>query len=61
MRRVLVIGCSGAGKTTFSRRLADLTGLPLVHLDKEFWQQGWIMMPRAEWRRKLTEIGRAHV
>lgn len=33
MRRVSVIGCPGAGKTIFSRELARITGLPLVHLD----------------------------
>ncbi len=34
MRRVVVIGSPGAGKTEFSKRLANLTGLPLVHLDR---------------------------
>ena len=33
MRRVLVVGCPGTGKSTFSRRLRDVTGLPLHHLD----------------------------
>lgn len=33
MRRVLVIGCPGAGKSTFARRLRDATGLPLYYLD----------------------------
>lgn len=33
MKRVVVIGSPGAGKTEFSRRLASLTGLPLIHLD----------------------------
>ena len=56
MRRVLVIGISGAGKSTFSRALAGKTGLPLIHLDKEFWQPGWKITPRAEWRSKVTEL-----
>jgi adenylate kinase family enzyme len=33
MEKVLVIGCPGAGKSTLSRRLHELTGLPLYHLD----------------------------
>ena len=34
MQKVLVIGCSGAGKSTFARRLRDITGLPLYYLDR---------------------------
>ena len=56
VRRVLVIGCSGAGKTTFAVELAARTGLPLVHLDKEFWRPGWTMPPRSEWRARVAEL-----
>ena len=45
MRRVLVIGICGAGKSTFSQVLAARTGLPLIHLDKEFWRPGWADRP----------------
>ena len=34
MQKILVIGCSGAGKSTFARRLRDSTGLPLYYLDR---------------------------
>ena len=33
MKKVIVIGCPGGGKSTFSRKLRDKTGLPLRHLD----------------------------
>ena len=33
MKKVIVIGCPGAGKSTFARRLQENTGLPLYHLD----------------------------
>ena len=33
MQRVMIIGCPGAGKSTFARALAEKTGLPLIHLD----------------------------
>jgi adenylate kinase family enzyme len=56
MQRVLVIGISGAGKSTFSRKLAARTGLPLIHLDKEFWQPGWKITPRAQWRPKVEAL-----
>jgi choline dehydrogenase-like flavoprotein len=33
MRKVLVIGSGGAGKSVFAARLAERTGLPLIHLE----------------------------
>ena len=56
MQRVLVIGISGAGKSTFARRLAERTGLPLIHLDREFWQPGWKITPEPEWRIKVAAL-----
>ncbi|MBO0740242.1 MAG: topology modulation protein [Hyphomicrobiaceae bacterium] len=56
MQRVLVIGISGAGKSTFARELAVKTGLPLIHLDTEFWKPGWKVTERAEWRARVTEL-----
>jgi adenylate kinase family enzyme len=43
MKRVLVIGSPGAGKSTFSAELGRIIKLPVIHLDKEFWQPGWVM------------------
>lgn len=56
MQRVLVIGISGAGKTTLSRGLAERTGLPLIHLDAEFWKPGWVETPKAEWLEKVAAL-----
>ena len=32
------------------------TGLPLIHLDTEFWRPGWKITPREEWRAKVAEL-----
>ena len=37
MKRIIVIGCPGSGKTTFALALHDKTGIPLYHLDTMFW------------------------
>lgn len=50
MRRVAVLGPGGAGKTTFSRRLGAVTGLPVVHLDEQHWRPGWTPTPYEAWR-----------
>ena len=41
MRRVLVLGSSGSGKSTFARRLSQATGIPMVSIDAIYWQPGW--------------------
>ena len=41
MQRVLVMGCPGAGKSTFARALADKLAVPLVSIDRLYWQPGW--------------------
>ena len=46
MRRVLIVGCAGAGKTTFALALAEKTGLPLVHLDQIYWCGQWERLSR---------------
>ena len=56
MRRVLVIGISGAGKSTFARELAARIGLPLIHLDKEFWRPGWVTTQQPQWRARVAAL-----
>lgn len=59
MRRVLVIGCGGSGKTTLARQLAAKLGLPVVHLDKEFWRAGWVEPPAEEWEERVRRLAAA--
>jgi adenylate kinase family enzyme len=56
MRRVAVVGCGGAGKTTLANALGERLGLPVVHLDEHYWQPGWIPTPDEEWREKQRDL-----
>jgi adenylate kinase family enzyme len=49
MRKVLVIGSGGSGKSTFASRLRELLQLEVIHLDKIYWHPGWVETPKAEW------------
>lgn len=55
MKRVLVIGSSGAGKSTFSRRLSEKTKLPVVHLDVLFWKPNWVETDKEQWQKIVGE------
>ena len=48
MKRILIIGNAGSGKTTFAKVLAEKTNLPLIHLDKLFWCGEWEHLSREE-------------
>lgn len=45
-QRILVIGCSGSGKTSLSVRLGQILLLPVIHLDAMYWGPGWTPVPR---------------
>ena len=47
---------AGAGKSTFSRALSALTGLPVIHLDLYYWKPGWVKPSEDEWREKQRRL-----
>ena len=56
MKRVCVIGNSGSGKSVFSKKLANITGLPLIHLDRYYWTETCTRPHENEWKPKVNEI-----
>lgn len=55
MKRVIVIGCPGSGKSTFARALQHKTGLPLVYLDMLNWNADRTTVPREVFRARLAD------
>ncbi len=56
MERIAIVGCGDAGKSSLARRLGDLRGLPVIHLDRHFWTPGWVPLPRAAWHRVHRDL-----
>ena len=56
MKRVIVIGCPGSGKSTFARALQTRTGLPLHYLDMLYWNADRTTVARDAFRARLNEI-----
>jgi adenylate kinase family enzyme len=56
-RRILVLGCSGGGKSTFSQRLSSVLGIRYVSMDRDvFWLPGWVSRDPVEQRLIITQI-----
>lgn len=56
MKKVLVIGSSGAGKSTFCRRLNKILEIEVIHLDVHYWKPGWVETPKPEWSGIVEEL-----
>ena len=56
LKRVIVIGSPGSGKSTFARKLRDKTGLPLIYLDMLYHNPDRTTVGRGEFDARLNEI-----
>ena len=56
MKKIIVIGCPGSGKTTFAEKLRDRTGLTLFYLDTVWHKPDRTHISRDEFDRRLSDI-----
>jgi adenylate kinase family enzyme len=56
MRKILIIGPGGAGKSTLANRLGKLLNIEVLHLDKFYWHSGWVETPKGEWLKTVEGL-----
>ncbi|MFU8850564.1 AAA family ATPase [Micromonospora sp. SL1-18] len=56
MRRILIVGSSGAGKSILAREVARRLDLPLIHLDQHYWRSGWVAATDADFRAEVAQL-----
>ena len=54
MKKIIVIGCPGSGKSTFSKELHELTKIPLFHLDMMYWNSDRTIVEKHIFMEKLN-------
>ena len=56
MKKIIVIGCPGSGKSTFSRALHHKTGIPLFHLDTMYWNADKTTVEKSVFLERLSSV-----
>lgn len=56
MKKIIILGCPGSGKSTFAKKLHRLTNIPLYHLDVIWLKPDHTNISREEFDEKLHEI-----
>jgi len=56
VKRILIIGCGGSGKSTLSKKLGKQLNLPVIHLDEYYWNPGWKPTTSEVWSEKVDDL-----
>lgn len=55
MKKIIVIGCPGSGKSNFSKSLHKITGIPLFHLDMMYWNKDRTTVEKSIFLKRLSD------
>lgn len=56
MKKIIVIGCPGSGKSTFSKALHEITGIELFHLDMMYWNADKTIVDKPVFHERLSAV-----
>lgn len=55
-KRIMIIGCSGSGKSYFARELRDIINVPIYYLDRIYWRENWTHISDEELVEEIEKI-----
>jgi len=56
LKKILVIGCCGSGKSTFSKKLQSILNLEIIHLDQYYHKPNWEEPKKSEWEKTVHTL-----
>lgn len=56
MKKIMIIGCPGSGKSTFAKKLNQITQIPLYHCDMLYWNVDKSYVSKEVFVQRLNEI-----
>jgi adenylate kinase family enzyme len=56
MKRIVIVGTSGCGKTTLGKRISKILNIPFIDLDEYFWLPNWQEREEGEFERIVKEL-----
>lgn len=56
LKKIMIIGSAGAGKSTLARKLEEITKIEAIHMDTLFWTKDWIPVSQEELFQKVEKI-----
>ena len=56
MRRILIVGSCGAGKSTLAIQLGSMLDIEVIHLDTYYWKPNWVKPSKKEWEQTVRKL-----
>ena len=56
MKKIIIIGAGGAGKSTLAHKLGQILNIEVFHLDALFWKPNWTPTPQEEWETMTKQL-----